>query len=171
MLMEFASNIFTVQTIYLQEPYIYRMRTDFISQCPFESLKQQFHPLHSCLFEAPCVTERWLCIVATDLAFVSYTYKHVHLGIEEVKFSSQWCLLYKASVSSGFAKLVMPYLVQLTTDMYLMCVSLAADRFKPRLVLRLGLLQTHRHQLPHWILILDYVDPSTKTSKPFRIHG
>jgi len=36
-----------------------------------------------------------------------YTYKHVYLEIKQMKFSTQWYLLYKASVISGFAKLIM----------------------------------------------------------------
>lgn len=38
-----------------------------------------------------------------------YTYKHVHLEIKQMKFSTQWYLLYKAPVSSGFAELIMSY--------------------------------------------------------------
>ena len=79
--MEFASNVFTAWTIYLQVLYIYRMRIYLISQCPFKCLKQHIRPLHSYLFGAPYVTERWLCIVSSDLAFVTYTYLHTNIYI------------------------------------------------------------------------------------------
>ena len=46
-----------------------------------------------------------------------------------MKFSSQWYVLYKVSTRSGFTKLIMPYLVYLITDMYVLFVNFAAASY------------------------------------------